>query len=56
MALAVAVMGLSLLASQSRSGLGSLTIALVLAGGWLAPGEAASTDWPCHLPRSRSPA
>ena len=36
MALAVSVMGLSLLASQSRSGLSSLTLALVLAGGWLA--------------------
>jgi len=34
--LAVAVMGLSLLASQSRSGLGSLTLAVVVVGGWLA--------------------
>ena len=35
MALAVSVMGLSMLASQSRSGLGSLMLAVVLAGGWL---------------------
>jgi O-antigen ligase len=38
-ALAIAVMGLSLLASQSRSGLGSLTLAVVIAGGWLAIGR-----------------
>ena len=36
LALAIAVMGLSLLASQSRSGLGSLTLAVVIAAGWLA--------------------
>ncbi len=35
-ALAVSVMALSLLGSQSRSGLGSLTLAVVMAGGWLA--------------------
>ncbi len=36
MALAVAVMGLSLLASQSRSGLGSFTLAVLLAIAWIA--------------------
>jgi O-antigen ligase len=35
-ALAIAVMGLSLLASQSRSGLGSLTLAVIIVGGWMA--------------------
>jgi hypothetical protein len=39
MALAVAVMGLSLLASQSRSGLGSLTLAVLMATVWLAGGR-----------------
>jgi O-antigen ligase len=36
MALAIAVMGLSLLASQSRSGLGSFTVALMITAVWLA--------------------
>ena len=42
-------MGLSLLASQSRSGLGSLTLAVVVAAGWIArSGAEASSALPCR--------